>query len=236
MYLQALWFMVFASVLASAWLAAGYATVLGEAKHAALRSAGLAVERAQDALVESIAAQVAAGKSTFVAPTPGPGVPICPRRSHQSDPCPFIVSTIVTLAGQTGARDGDGNQTAQSVQRDPGVGEQRVAAIVTAEVTGKRGTPIAALTRHVTLRTFAAWPYAALSGSDEPTTGGYAVGDFAGTCAGGACGDDNRIHAVLQCSDPGDPQACAGQPLLPADDFADARWHDANAVSNGWSR
>jgi hypothetical protein len=236
MYLQALWFLVFAAVLSSAWLEATYATVAAAARHAALRAANLASERAQDALIESIALQVQAGSSTYIAPSPSPAVPVCPSAPPRGPACPLWVATEVALAGQTGQTGSGDNQVAAARQLNPAVEEQRVAAIVTATVSNAGGAFVASLSRHVTLRTFGAWPYAALSGSDEPTLDGYAVGDFAGACAGGPCGADSRIHAVLQCSDPGNPSACQGQPPLPVDDFKDTKWHDANADKAGWSR
>jgi hypothetical protein len=236
MYLQALWFLVFATLLATAWLQATYATVAAAAKHAALRAANLATERAQDALIESIALQVQAGAPSYVAPTPSPPVPVCPSAPPHGAACPLQVSTEVTLAGQTGQPGSGDNQVATARQLNPAIAEQRLAAVVTATVSNAGGAFVTSLARHVTLRTFGAWPYAALSGSDEPTLDGYAVGDFAGACAGGPCGADSRIHAVLECSDPGNPSACQGQPPLPVDDFKDTKWHDANADPTGWSR
>src|SRR5271163_2377767 len=135
MYLQALWFLIFAAVLANAWLEASYATVAAAARHAAMRAANLAVERAQDTLVESIAQQAATGATTFSAPTPGPPVPACPTPPPGGAPCPLLVATSVTLAGQTGANAPSDNQVAANLQQQPAIAEQRLAASVTATVS-----------------------------------------------------------------------------------------------------
>ena len=235
-YLQALWALALCAVLSAAWLDAVGATALAAARHAAMRAAGVALDRAQDVLVESVAGQAEQGALSFTAPTPGPAVPVCPGSSQGASPCPLWVTTAVTLAGQTAAGSANANQTALNVQGQPQVAEQRLAATVSAVVTTASGVPVAQLRRRITVRTLAAWPYATLSGSDEPSVEGIAVGDFAGSCSGGACGDDSRVHAVLSCSDPAQPQLCQGQGYIPVDAFTSPPWYDANAAPAGWSQ
>jgi hypothetical protein len=232
-YLQALWALVLCAILSAAWLDATAAATLAAARHAALRAASVALERAQDMLVESVAAQAATGAAVFSAPSPGPPVPACPRNGK---PCPLWVATSVVLAGQTGAGQGGANQTALNVQGQAAILEQRLGATVTAVVTTPSGATVAQLSRRVTLRTLATWPYVTLSGSEEPSVEGIAVGDFAGACTGGSCGDDSRVHAVLVCSDPSQPQRCAGRPDLPVDAFTSPPWYDGNAAPQGWSQ
>lgn len=232
-YLQALWALVLCAVLSAAWLDATAAATLAAARHASLRAAGVALDRAQDVLVEALAAQAEAGATIFTAPTAGPRVALCPPDIR---PCPMWVSTGAVLAGQTGSGQGDGNQTAANLQGQAVIVEQRIGATVTANVTSVAGEPIAQLSRRLTLRTLAVWPYVTVSGTSEASVEGVAVGDFAGACTGGSCGDDSRVHAVLQCSDPAQPQNCAGQPVIPVDAFTSPPWYDANAAPQGWSQ
>ena len=236
MYLHALWLLVLLTALATAWFDAAAAGVVAASKHAALRTAALAVERAQDALVESIAAQAATGATSFTAPTAAPAIPVCPSPNPRGDACLLEVSTTTALEGQTVASHRKANQIAGNLQANAGVDEERLAAAVTAVIATASGTELGRVTRHLTLRTLGAWPYAALSGADEPTLDGYAVGDFAGACKGGGCGDDSRIHAVLECSDPADPHACRGQRYVPVDQFTSPPWRNENDEQGGWSR
>jgi hypothetical protein len=235
-YLQALWALLLCAGLSSAWLAASGAAAVSAARHAALRGASVALDRAQFALVESIASQAQSGASVFVAPTPGQRQPLCPERGSGASPCPLWVTTTAALAGQTAAGAGGANQTALNLQGAPAIAEQRIAAIVTATVATANRAPVATLSRRVTLRTLATWPYAALSGADEPRVDGVASGDFAGACAGGACGADSRVHAVLVCVDLAQPQNCAGQSPIPVDAFTSPPWYDGDAAPAGWSQ
>ncbi len=236
MYLQVLWALVIFAILASAWLGATRAEVTAAARHAAMRAANVALERAQDALVESVAVQAAAGATSFTAPTPSPPESICPTPPPGAPACPFFVATSVALAGQTASGVTPPNQTAYNLQTNARVAEQRLAAVVTATVTARAGPAVGELSRRVTLRTLAAWPFAAVAGTDEPTIDGRSVGDFAGACDGGVCGADSRIHAIEECSDPSQPQNCVGQSPLPVDAFTSRPWRDNNAESSGWSR
>jgi hypothetical protein len=232
-YLQALWALVLCAILSAAWLDATAAATVAAAKHAALRTAAVALDRAQDVLIESIAAQAAAGASLFTAPSPGPAEPICLPGERK---CPLRVATTSSLAGQTGAGSGGANQTALNVQAQAAIVEQRLGATVTAVVSNAGGVQIASVSRRLTLRTLATWPYVTVSSSDEPSVEGIAVGDFAGACTGAGCGDDSRVHAVLVCSDPDQPQRCVGQPYVPVDAFTSPPWFDGNAAPRGWSQ
>lgn len=236
MYLQALWALVVFAILSTAWLATTRASVTAAARHAALKAAGLGIERAQQTLVESIALQAAEGASSFIPPTPSPPAPICPSPQPEGPPCLLLLSASATLEGETSGVAPPPNQTAYNLQTNTHVGEQRLAAVVTAVVTSRAGPVVAQLSRHVTLRTLAQWPYVAVSGTDEPTVDGYAVDDFAGSCSGGACGSDSRLHAIEVCSDPSNPALCAGQTPQPVDAFVNRAWHDSNVDSTGWSR
>lgn len=233
-YLQAVFAIVVSAVLALAWFQVTAARILIDARHIAGRYATTALERAQDDLMESIAVQVAAGNLSgpFAAPTPGPPLPTCTGAT----PCAFTIATSVSLAGGT-QTSGTGNVVAANLQHNGGVAEQRVAGVVTATVQTASGAVFASVARRIELRTFAAYPYVALSGADEPTAERSTVADFAGTCDGSAScgGSDNRIHAWLRCADP-NPANCAGAPLLPADTFASPAWQNGNAAAPAWSR
>jgi hypothetical protein len=233
MYLYGVYAVALATLLATTWLQITSAAVVGSAKHVAVRYANVALERAQDELLDSLAAQVLAhGPSgPFVAPAPSAAVPAC-----SAQPCAIFVATQVQIAGQTAAGT-TGNAVAANVQQQTGVAEGRVAAILTSAVTNAAGGLLARATRRVTLRTFAVAPYVALGGVDDGVAGNASVADFAGSCDGSSCGGtDNRIHALLRCADPVTPANCAGQPYRSADTFSSKGWQNANAASDGWSR
>jgi hypothetical protein len=239
MYLYALFCLILATLLGLTWLEVTTAGIVTSARHVAARYVSIGLERAQDDLMESIAAQVVTAQQSgagaslpLVAPTPGPPIPACAQA-----PCAFAVSTTVALAGQTQNASG-GNVVALNDQLNSGVGEQRVAATVTATAADAGGAVISSATRRVVLRVFAVPPYVALSSSDEPTVDNGNVEDFAGTCDGStSCGGvDNRIHALLRCSDPANPSACSGLPDQPVDSFSSNAWQNADAAPPAWSR
>jgi hypothetical protein len=237
MYLYALFCLVLATLLGLTWLEVTAAGIVTSARHVAARYVGVALERAQDDVMESIANQTAANVQSgsaapLVAPSPGPPLPAC-----AAAPCPFSITTSVALAGQTQPAS-SGNVIALNDQQNPGVGEQRMAAVLTATASNAGGAVLATSTRRVVLRVFAVPPYVALSSVDEPTTAGGNVQDFAGTCDGRAsCGGvDNRVHALVRCSDPATPAACNGLPDLPSDSFASNAWQNADAAPSAWSR
>jgi hypothetical protein len=228
-YLQALAFSAVVALLAGAWVQMTSASVLTAAGHVAARYANIALERAQDDLAEAIAGEVAVGlrDGPFTAPPASAAVAAGP----------FFVATQVEIGGQTGSPAESGNVSAGSVQGNAGVAEHRVGATLFVAVSNAGGSVLARATRHVTVRTFAVWPYVALSGADEATIDGYAVADFAGSCDGSdACGGvDNRIHAVMRRADALQPERCAGSPDKPVDVFADQSWYDPNAEAKAWS-
>ncbi len=242
MYLHSLFAVVAMTVLALGWLELSAAQLNVAARRVAGRYAVAGVERAQSALMTAIAAQVAAGNSNgpFVAPTAGPPLAACSTPS----PCAFRLTIGATLGGATQSSAdaflgaSAGNVVASNRQQNPGVGEQRLSATVSASVSNLAGAVLAISTRRLVLRTFAAPPYVALSAVDEPTAENSDVADFAGTCDGSAaCGGvDNRIHALVRCVDVQLAAHCADAPVLPADTFADTRWQNANAQAQSWSR
>lgn len=241
MYLQALFAVVVATTLGLAWLQLTALRVTIAARQVGARYATAGLERAQSDLMQSLAVQIAGGNvgGPFAAPTAGPAAAACANPS----PCSFQLTTSALLAGTTQAPSGAqatnaGNVVAANQQQNLAVGEQRIAAVITATVTNLAGATVASATRRLVLRTFAAPPYVALSAADEATAENSDVGDFAGTCDGSvACGGvDNRIHALLRCADLSTPDNCAGVPDLPADTFADNRWQNLNAQRPSWSR
>jgi hypothetical protein len=232
MYLYGLYAVALASLLATAWLQVTAAGIVAAGKHLAVRYANAALERAQDDALDSLAAQVGAGGAAgpFVAPSPAPPYSAC-----ATAPCAFVAATNVQLAGQTAS--GAGESVAANLQANTGVGEGRVAVLLASTITNANGGILARATRRITVRTFAAPPYVALSGVDEPVAGNANVADFAGSCDGSAaCGSDTRIHALLRCNDPVTPANCAGQGYRPADAFATSTWHNAAASTAAWSR
>ncbi len=243
MYLYALFCLVLATLLGLTWIEVTAAGVLTSARHVAARYVGVALERAQDDVMESIANQTAANVQSgstapLVAPSPGPPLPAC-----STAPCAFSIATSVALAGQTQGESAEqaqpnGNVVALNDQQNPGVGEQRIAAVLTASASNLAGAIIATSSRRIVLRVFQVPPYVALSSVDEPTAAGGNVQDFAGTCDGSAsCGGvDNRVHALVRCSDPATPAACNGLPDLPADSFTSNSWQNADAAPSAWSR
>jgi len=233
MYLYGTYAVVLAALLATTWLEITFAGIVAAGKHVAAKYASVALERAQDELLDSLAAQVATSGAAgpFVAPASGPPLSAC-----AAPPCAFVVTTQAQLAGQTSANAG-GESIAANLQQNAGVGERRVAAVVSSTVSTASGAVLARATRRITVRTFAVAPYVALSGADEPVTGNANVADFAGSCDGNAsCGNDMRIHALLRCNDPVTPANCVGQPYRPADAFSNSAWHNSNATVDTWTR
>ena len=234
MYLYGVFSIGLAALLATTWLQVASIGIVAGARHVTERYANVALERAQDDLMESLAAQVAASgaRGPFVAPTPGPPQPAC-----AAPPCAFLIATQVRLSGQTAATL-PGDAVAANLQQHAGVGEQRVAALLTVTIANAAGAVFARAVRRVTLRTFAVAPYVALSGVDEPVASNPNVADFAGTCDGiAACGGvDNRIHALLRCHDPLTPANCAGEAYRQADTFSSNTWQNGNATTDAWSR
>jgi len=241
MYLYAVFAIALSALLATTWFQISTAAIVNSAKHVTARYANVALERAQDDLLESLAAQIAAGGPNvqFNAPPAGPPVAAC-----ASAPCAFFVATSVRLSGQTGQQAAQTSESlgaesvAPNVQQNNGVGERRVSAVVTVTVANAGGGLLVRSSRHLTVRTFAVAPYVALSAVDEAVAGNPNVADFAGSCDGStSCGStDNRIHALLRCSDPATPSNCNGRPYAPADSFASSTWPNANASSDAWSR
>jgi hypothetical protein len=234
MYLYGVFSLGLAALLATTWLQLASIGIIAGARHVAARYANVALERAQDDLMEALAAQVAASgpRGPFLAPTPGPPQPAC-----AAPPCAFLIATQAQLSGQTAAMF-PGVAVAANVQQNAGVAEQRVAALLTVTIANAGGAVFARAVRRVTLRTFAVAPYVALSGVDEPIAANPNVADFAGTCDGNAsCGGvDNRIHALLRCHDPVRPANCAGQLYRQADTFSSNTWQNGNATTDSWSR
>jgi hypothetical protein len=234
MYLYGVFSLGLAALVATTWLQLASVGIVAGARHVAERYANVALERAQDDLMESLALQVAASgpRGPFVAPTPGPPQPAC-----AAPPCAFLIATQAQLSGQT-AVTLPGDAVAANVQQNAGVGEQRVAALLTVTIANAGGAVFGRAVRRVTLRTFAVAPYVALSGVDEAVAANPNVADFAGTCDGNAtCGGvDNRIHALLRCHDPVTPANCAGQPYRQADTFSSNSWQNGNATTDSWSR
>jgi len=234
MYLYGVFSLGLAALVATTWLQLASVGIVAGARHVAERYANVALERAQDDLMESLALQVAANgpRGPFVAPTPGPLQPAC-----AASPCAFLIATQAQLSGQT-AVTLPGDAVAVNVQQNAGVGEQRVAALLTITIANAGGAVFARAVRRVTLRTFAVAPYVALSGVEEPVAANPNVADFAGTCDGNTtCGGvDNRIHALLRCRDPVTPANCAAQPYRQADTFTSNTWQNGNATTDSWSR
>ena len=237
-YLYGLFALTLATALGLGWLEVSAANLAFSARYAAQRYAAVALERAQDDVMESVANQVALnpqianGSQPLLAPTPGPPLPACAQ-----PPCALAVATSVTLAGQTG-NGGAANVVALNAQGHPAVAEQRVSATLTATASNGAGAALATVSRRVVLRVFAVPPYVALSSADEPTSDDGNVEDFAGTCDGNAaCGGvDNRVHALLRCSNPDQPALCAGAPYVADDSFSSNAWSNANAAAPTWSR
>ncbi|HVA37496.1 MAG TPA: hypothetical protein VNJ51_07765 [Candidatus Dormibacteraeota bacterium] len=227
--------LVVLSVLAllTASVAAGTSAAAHVAiRRLALRSADGELERARQATVDVVAVQVRqrGADAAFSAPTPLPAQPACAAQAP-AVPCPLTAAATVTITGESAALSG-GAVTAAALQRNPGVGERRIAARITATVRGGDGTVLATRTQAVTLRTLAAAPYAVLTGALDAAGGADAA--LEGDSAGSVSGDDTRIHAVLVCRDGGSGAACAGATPRPVDVYADQAWDPGNGAPAGW--
>lgn len=243
MLAYALFFVTLVALCVGALLDGGLAFARASVRHAAQHYAEAGFLQARAALVAGIAAQVQAGTQPLTAP------------ADLSAPAgPFQTSAKFTLAGGTAAGTGGagGNVVATDLQTHQAIAEQRVAAAIAITIAAPDGTPLAARTQYVTLRTFAVPPYAIIEGTsdaagarDVPTEADAAGCDPARPAAcdannsgSGTTPGDTRIRALSRCVD-GGSGACAGVTYIaadPANTPAATTWQDANAQSTGWSR
>jgi hypothetical protein len=121
---------------------------------------------------------------------------------------------------------------------------------MTVSITDGQGSPLVSRAQLLTVRTFAAPPYAAVSGVADAAavTALAAEGDTAGcdpanpsSCdANAASVDDTRIFAARVCQSDGNGGTCPGgddtYPLGFENAFANAAWQNGNVAPAGWAR
>jgi hypothetical protein len=196
--------------------------------------------RAQAFLLRQVAGEIAAnGPSATLSPPPLPADCVSPTV------CGLRITAQYTVTGSTAIAGGAA--TAENLQTANLAGEQRVAVQMAVDVIDEAGNIVAARTTYVTLRTFAAPPYAAFDGTldaaadaatdAEPDTAGCDPAN-PGTCDPAATGpvDDTRIHVQLTCAENGNGGHCTGPAPVPSDVFANPNWTNGNVSSGGWSR
>jgi hypothetical protein len=128
--------------------------------------------------------------------------------------------------------------------------EARTSIVMTVNVTDGQGSPLVSRAQLITVRTFAAPPYAAVSGVADAAaaTALAANGDTAGcdpanpaSCDPSAMTvDDTRISAGRVCQSDGNGGTCPNGndsfPLALENAFGDTDWQNGNVAPAGWAR
>jgi len=161
--------------------------------------------------------------------------------------CSFMIGATYAVTGATTA--GSGSDIAENVQADALAQEARVSIAMTVSVTDAQGSPLVSRSELLTVRTFDAPPYAAVSGVADGAapTALVAEGDTAGcdpatpsTCdpdASTAYLDPTEIFATRVCAPDGNGGTCpADNPPVGEDNFASPMWQNGNIAPPGWAR
>jgi len=149
--------------------------------------------------------------------------------------CAFKIAATYAVTGSTVT--GGGTDVAQNLQTDVLAQEARVSISMVVSVTDAAGSPLLTRSELLTVRTFAAPPYAAVSGAADAAapTALVAEGDTAGcdpsapsTCDPDATTvDDTRISASRVC-----------QPLMPGNSGScpvpNGPVYEGNPVNTAW--
>jgi len=162
--------------------------------------------------------------------------------------CAFMIGATYAVTGST--TSGSGSDVAENVQTDALAQEARVSIAMTLSVTDAQGSPLASRSELLTVRTFDAPPYAAVSGVADAAapTALVAEGDTAGcdpgtpsTCdphASMSYLDTTEIFATRVCAleSPGNGGTCPTYAPVAEGGFASPSWQNGNIAPPGWAR
>jgi hypothetical protein len=195
------------------------------------------------AMLRQLAGEVLAngpGSALTVAPLPAQCI--------ATNACTFEISASYAVTGSTLA--GGGTDVAANLQTDVLAQEARTSIVMTVTITDGQGSPLVSRAQLLTVRTFAAPPYAAVSGVADAAavTALAADGDTAGcdplapaSCDPNATAvDDTRISVARVCQSDGNGGTCPGgddsYPLDFENAFTNASWQNGNVAPPGWAR
>ncbi len=195
------------------------------------------------AMLRQLAGEVVAN-GTGTALTVAPLAPQCVA----TNACTLEISATYAVTGSTLGTGG--SAVAANVQGDVLAQEARTSIVMTVNVTDAQGSPLVSRAQLLTVRTFAAPPYAAVSGVADAAavTALAANGDTAGcdpanptSCDPNATAvDDTRISAGRVCQSDRNGGTCPngddGFPIAPENAFANADWQNGNVAPPGWAR
>ncbi len=181
---------------------------------------------------------------------PGTALSVAPLPSQciATSACTFEISATYTVTGSTLA--GSGSDVAANVQTDVLAQETRASIVMTVNVTDGQGAPLVTRAQLLTVRTFAAPPYAAVSGAADAAavtalaadgdTGGCDPGNPSSCDPNASTVDDTRIFAARVCQSDGNGGTCPNgdesYPLGFENAFADSAWQNGNVAPPGWAR
>lgn len=198
---------------------------------------------ATNALLRQLAGEVLAN---------GPGAaltvaPLAPQCAGSPSACSFKISATYAVTGST--IGGTGADVATNLQTDVLAQEARSSIQMVVSVTDAQGSPLLTRSELLTVRTFAAAPYAAVVGAADASapTSLVAEGDGAGcdpnnptTCDPNASVvDDTQIHDQRVCQEDGNGGLCPngnGTVPIDVDLFASPGWQNGNIAPPGWAR
>jgi hypothetical protein len=198
---------------------------------------------ATTALLRQLAGEIQANGPT-AALTIGPLAPQCAATTA----CAFKVSATYAVTGSTIAANG--SDVADGLETDVLAQETRTSIVMTVAITDALGSPLVTRAKLLTVRTFAAPPYAAVAGVADAAapTALVAEGDTAGcapgqaaTCDSAATGavDDTQIHTARVCQSDGNGGTCPdGDDTDPVgeDALVATPWQNGNTAPPGWAR
>jgi hypothetical protein len=216
--------------------------------------AKLAIRRTADSLVTvgtSVATSAMLKQLAGEIQANGPALPLTvqPLAAQCIAPgaCALTVAAVYAVTGTTVS--GAGPDAAANLDSDVLTQEARTSIMVTVSIGDAAGVPIVTRSQLVTVRTFAAPPYAVITGVADAAapTPLVAEGDSGGCVAGtascdsnanAATTDDTRIFANRLCV-PGIGDKNGGTcPSSPVDEstFVNQPWQNGNIPPAGWAR
>ncbi|HEY8296929.1 MAG TPA: hypothetical protein VIG32_02775 [Candidatus Baltobacteraceae bacterium] len=244
MLANALFFASVIALAATTILSGGLAMTRASEHRIAEQYLTAGFERAAAAARETIASRLRDGAVDPRALAPALSVaPLPARCAGETVPCSFYTGARVTfdnvqnvrVSSSPAACDAATTNCAENLESNDRVDEGRLAARIVVDVSAPDGTVLATRTQTLTLRTFAAPPYATIAGvrdasladtvASEGDDGGHAVP--AGADCGPVAGDETvvRVQYRNAVSD-----ACAN-----GSRWQRQGWSSGNGNATGWS-
>jgi hypothetical protein len=215
---------------------------LGETSRDLQVVADQALTNGEGPMLTALAAEQAAGQSYSVAPSPSTGA------CTQNETCTWFVQVSYSVRGSTNSGAASTNETAGDLQEQAKIDEQLVSVHEVATVTNAQGAVLAKRGRRIVVKVSnvgaqigarfddAAGTQTIWAGQAQVGCDGSSSAAYQSTCNADAAqaGSDTSSHAYLTCVDNPTMYAyCNGATPRPADQFAQPKWQDPNAATNG---